>query len=77
MKSSHSGVGRPFAEDGAAWVARNEPGEGEHDERDPEQDRDRDEESTDDELDHGGGHPFGWWAGRQGRRRATPLTSLP
>ncbi len=37
------GVGRSLAEDRAAGIAGDEPGEGEHDEDDPEQDRDRDE----------------------------------
>ena len=46
------GVGRPFAEDRAAGVAGDDPGEGEHDEDDPEQHRDRDEKPAKDELDH-------------------------
>ena len=57
------GVGRALTEDGAARVAGDEPGQHEHDEHDPEQDRDRDEEPADDELDHG------WWSSSPVRRR--------
>ena len=46
------GIGRAFAEDRPAGVARDEPGEREHDEDDPQQDGDGDENPTDDELGH-------------------------
>ena len=56
-------VGRSLAEDRAAGVARDEPGEGEDDEDDPEQDRDRDEKRRRMNWITAGGHPApvsGW-----------------
>ena len=49
------GVGGALAEHGPARVARDDPGEDEHDEDDPDQDGDRDEEPADDEAGHSGG----------------------
>ena len=46
-------VGRALTEDGAARIAGNDPRQDEHDEHDPEQDRDRHEQPPDDEASHG------------------------
>ena len=52
-------VGRPLAEHGTAWVARDDPRQREHDEHDPEQDRDRHQQPAQDELGHVSGSTAG------------------
>ena len=46
------GLRRALPQGRTTWVARREPGQREHEEHDPEQDRDRRTEPTDDETDH-------------------------